>query len=126
MSFLCFGPVGVVQRDREAAEEGRRHVVRMALELGRQPQQGLAVEVHDPLEQALAAITPETIAAPEDPRPRLCGMTLAASSRSPGSSTPASANAWAIECTTRFDASVGTSPAPTPRDLSTSVPPRSP
>jgi hypothetical protein len=75
-----------------------------------------------PSSSPFAAMMPDTIAAPDDPSPRPCGMTLTARRCTPGIGTPASSNACWIERTTRLLSSVGTSPAPMP-STSTRTPP---
>ena len=67
-----------------------------------------------PSSRPLAAMMPETMAAPDEPMPRPCGMLLRATRFSPGSATPTDSKVWAIARTTRLLSSVGTSPAPTP------------
>ena len=57
-----------------------------------------------PATRARASATPATIAADDDPRPRLCGMTLRHVRRSPGGRASIASNAACIARTTRWEA----------------------
>jgi hypothetical protein len=82
------------------------------LQLGREREELLRAEVDDAVEESLGrddARDDGGTGGAETPTVR-----DGATSCRPGSGTPTAANAWAMERTTRFVSSVGTSPSPTP------------
>ncbi len=82
ISFLCRGPVRRHPGDREAAEERRRDVVRVALELGREGEQRLGESISTiPSSSPFAAMMPDTMAAPDEPIPARAGCVLCGDER---------------------------------------------
>ena len=102
--------------DGEAAEQRRRDVVGVPLDLGGEREDAASSSRVTPASatRARASTMPPTIAADDEPSPRPCGITLTHGRRTAGAATPSASNAARIERCTRCRSSRGTRAAPSP------------
>ena len=115
---LLTGPAA----DHEPAQQRRRDVVGVPLDAGwpgtTRPRRRRRRRL--PPREPRASTMPPTMAADDEPRPRLCGIRLVQARCSPGGETSIAAKVASIERTTRWRSSSGTSPAPSPATCTSS------